>query len=245
LTAKEEDKSKLRMRQLFCERYDFWKLITEQLGFQEKLVNAYRSVATYKPDTIPLSSLNLYRRLDSEAYQKFNENFGENIADYDFLIDLDSESFSDAYYQASVIKSVFDDYKLPYSFWNSSSKGFHFVIEGKYFDIPLLNKPNAFAKVSYNLKGIYELKGIDTEIFDFRRIVKLPYSFNCGDSTIVLPLSDENFEKDLKIHLNKYLTSNSVLNRIMIKNRGLLTRNLDLSEEQLEAKCKKFIKDFG
>jgi hypothetical protein len=192
-----------------------------------------------------MSSLNPIRRADSLEYQEFNDNAIEKMSDYDFLVDIDGENFVDAYNQAKQVKEVFDEFSLPYTLNNSSAEGFHLTIEGKYFpDIKLLDKTAVFSSVAKNIKAIYSLEGIDDTIYDFRRIKKVPYSFNCMDRTIVLPLSEEEFNEKLKVHQEKYLLSHNVLARIMIKNRGLLTINLNLPEEQLVKNCQKFIKEF-
>lgn len=246
LPAKEEEKGKgLKMRNLFCEKYDIWQIIAEKVGFLDKLVNVYNSVATFEFGAIPMASLNIYRRLEDEEYKLFNETYASKIKFYDFLIDIDGENFTDAYCQAKIVKELFDEYKLPYYIANSSSKGFHITIDGKYLiDYPVLDLPNILNLVAFNIKGIYGLKGLDTSIFDFRRIRKSAYSINCGDTTVVLPLSDEEFNEKLKVHQEKYFQSSRVLNVIKLLKRGLLTRTHGLSEEQLKENCKKFIETF-
>jgi hypothetical protein len=245
LSMKGETK-KVKYRQLLAETYDIFKMLTEKIGFQDNLVNCYRSVATFLPNTIPVSPLNPIRRSDSLEYQEFNEHAIDKIADYSFLIDVDGENFVDAYNQAKQIKEILDEFSLPYCLYNSSSKGFHFWIDGKYFpDIKILDRCAVFGTIASNMKAIYSLlEGIDTTIYDFRRIAKIPYSMNSSDRTVCLPLSDEEFDEKLKVHQDKYLLSHNVLSRIIIKNRGLLTRNMDKSEEELIKNCKKFVNEF-
>ena len=125
-------------------------------------------------------------------------------------------------------------------FLNSSYNGFHIHIPAKYMPkreiyelIGMIN--NAV----YNLKGIYEINSIDTSIFDIKRVCKIPYSYECSGA-IVIPLSDTQ----LKNYSPERVKCENVLKNVMIKNRGLLIRNLELGEEQLKANVKKFISEF-
>jgi hypothetical protein len=238
---------KLKYRQLLIENYDIFKMITEKIGFQDKLVNLYNSCAIFQNGAIPISSLNPVRRADSLEYQEFNEKAIFLMKGYSFLIDVDGENFVDAYNQAKKIKEIFEEFHIRFYMLNSSSKGFHFVVEDEYTDpsIPLLDRCAIFGTIAKNIQAIYsDLKGIDTNIYDFRRIKKIPYSLSCLDRTVCLPLSDEEFNEKLKIHQEKYLLSHNVLARIMIKNRGLLERNTELGKEQLQYNFKKFVKEF-
>ena len=246
LSAKGET-NKLKYRQLLVETYDLWKMITEKIGFQDKLVNVYNSCAIFQDGVIPMSSLNPIRRADSLEYQEFNDNAISKMKGYSFLIDVDGENFVDAYNQAKQVKEIFDEFKLGYYMLNSSSKGFHFVVEDEYTDpsIKLLDRCAVFGTIAKNIQAIYsDLEGIDTTIYDFRRIKKVPYSMSCMDRTVCLPLDDTEFNEKLKVHQEKYLLSYNVLARIMIKNRGLLTRNLELGEEQLQKNFGKFVEEF-
>jgi hypothetical protein len=93
--------------------------------------------------------------------------------------------------------------------------------------------------VIYNIKGVYDFSTLDVSITDLKRVCKCPYSYVC-DSSIALPLSDEQF-------LNftpEMVKMNEVLRIIRIKNRGLLVRNLERGEIQLKASVLRFLNDF-
>jgi len=65
----------------------------------------------------------------------------------------------------------------------------------------------------------YELKSLDMGIYDPRRIWKADYSYTCENGTIVLPLTDEQFER-----FSVELVSFSNVVRMPIRNRGDLCR---------------------
>jgi hypothetical protein len=243
ITAKGEPKeTRLNIRYLFSERYDYLMKHFEAMGFFRRNLNVYRSVASFLPNKIPIFSYNLAKRLEEPAYKDFNENYNKYVADYDFLLDVDCKN-SDALKDVAKIKEILDEFHLPYGVWTTSYKGFHFWIDGRWFEKSktdwLKKRLMLFQEIAYNLQGIYNLQALDISIFDNKRLAKCPYSF-VGDGAIALPLTDEQFN-----NFNpEIVSSDYVLKNVMIKNRGLLVRNLDLSEEQLRENIAKFVKEF-
>jgi hypothetical protein len=254
ITAKESDpSSRLNVRYLFAIKYDLFKMHIEELKFLDKNINLYRSLATFSKDIIKPFSYNLKNRLEQPEYKELNDHYENYCENYSFLIDFDFKKYSNldfAYKDAKQIKSIFEDFKIPYGVWNTSYKGLHFFIDGKYFpkergDDWLNKRLDLFHEISYNMKGIYaigdEERGIDTSIFDSKRISKLPYSV-VGDGSVCCPLSDEQFEKFFSDP--EIVSIPRVLREVTLKNRGLLIRNLELGEEKLKENVKNFVKEF-
>jgi hypothetical protein len=245
LSSKEDKESKIKYRQLLCQTYNIWKIIRESLKFDESLVNLYHSVATFSH--IPVSTFDRMARIESPEYMDFNENYDKYMTGYDFLVDLDGKDFIDAYNQAKKVKFLFDKYKLGYYMVNSSLTGFHLVVPNEYTDdsISVVSKNIAFGNLASWIQDKYQLEGLDKSIYDARRVKKVPYSYNCGDDSIVLPLDDKNFNEDLVVHQHKFLKYSHVKSLIHIMNRGLLTRTWGLTKEQLQDNFRKFRKEMS
>jgi hypothetical protein len=249
LTNKGETEGFLNVRYLYASSYDMFQKHITELDFLNRNINVYRSVATMSPNSIPVSSYNLIRRVEEPAYQEFSKNYKSYVENYDMIFDIDFkgyENISQAYYDVKKIKDLFEEFKLPYGIWNTSFKGVHFFIDGKYFKKEEENWLDArlklFQEIAHNIKGIYSLKGLDLSIFDAKRIAKLPYSF-VGDGSICLPLDNTQFE-EFFVNPLKTVGFRYVMNLIHIKNRGLLIRNQDLSEEILKENVAKFVETF-
>jgi hypothetical protein len=227
-------------RYLMSFNLEYFKKHFERFGVEKNLINLYHSCSVLKD--LPIFSYNPKIRKEDYEYQNFNLNYKNFCVGYDFFIDIDGkENFELAYQEAKEIKKILDDeYKLPIYILNSSFTGFHICIQAKYLpDYPIDKLLEILNKVIYNFKGIYGFKTIDTSITDLKRVKKLPYSYVC-DSSIALPLSNLQFSN----FKQSDVTMKNVLQKIMIKNRGLLVRNLELGEETLKKNVKKFINDF-
>jgi hypothetical protein len=248
LTAKGEEK-RLNVRYLYGASYDIFQKHIQALNFLDKNINMYRSVATLKPNAIPVAPYNLIRRLEDMEYQELNQNYEQYVEDYDFLLDFDGKEYTQPnkmYFDAKNIKKIFDDFSLPYGVWNSSLKGIHFWIDGRYFPKEtedwLKKRCALFQSIANNIKGIYAIDGLDTGIFDMKRLCKAPYSF-ISDGSICLPMDDKQFE-EFFASPERVAGYRQVMAKVFIKNRGLLVRNLHLSEEQLKKNCERFVKEF-
>jgi len=249
ITNKGEPKeNRLNIRYLFSERYDYLMKHFSATGFFRRNLNIYRSVASFLPNKIPIFSYNLAKRLEEPAYKDFNENYNKYVADYDFLIDFDCKEYgspADTMNDLSKIKAILDEFSLPYGIWNTSFKGFHFWIEGKWFEKSktdwLKKRLMLFQEIAYNINGIYNIKGIDLSIFDNKRLAKCPYSF-VGDGSICIPLDNLQFEQFFK---NPQIVEvNNVLKTVFIKGRGLLIRNQNFTDKELMENTRQFVREF-
>jgi hypothetical protein len=200
---------------------NFLKENFKTFTFFKRKYNMYYSLATLK--NMPMFSFNPnVRRLEQSD---FNLKFDSLIDSFDFVFDLDNDNFQDCFDDAKQLKAILDKFGLPYSLRFSGRKGFHFAIQGKHFkelnqDIDSLIK--SFQVIALILKNKYNIKSIDSGIYDSRRIFKLPYSlvFVEGKEYVVLPLTDKQFNSFKK----EDTELNNVVSSITIKNRGLLER---------------------
>jgi hypothetical protein len=238
--AKKDDVGIRRIRYLMAHSIDFLKKHLEAIRFENSLANMYQSVAVLKD--IPVFSYNFRKRTEEANYIKFNEEYEDHVTGYDLFLDFDGkENFKECHREAQEMKKIFDEYKIPYWLMNSSSNGFHFHIPAEYMPQKkiretLINLNN----VLKNIKAIYDLKSLDETVVDMKRICKVPYSF-VRDGTVCLPLDDIQF-KSFRVENVK---SNTVLRNIIIKNRGLLLRKHNLSEEELKKNTKIFLNEFN
>lgn len=183
---------------------NYMKFLTdnfEALHFYERDYNLYYSLARYK--SIQRFSFNPVVR--KEQRLEWNKIAINNTASYDFGLDFDSdgiESIKDAWVDADKVKSLFDEYGVPYTTKFSGSKGFHITIP--YTELPDLmitdniDEPlslfNFLKDVALLLDLKLDLPTIDMGIFDPRRIWKTDYSWVVETGLIALPLSDEQFD---------------------------------------------------
>jgi hypothetical protein len=138
------------------------------------------------------------------------------------------------------MKTIFEEYQVPYYLLNSSSTGFHFIIPHEYFNEEnVLKNIDTFRDIIFNLKGIYSFQTLDTSITDLKRIKKVPYGV-VSDQTISLPLNDDQFNR----FSQDKVKIDYVLKNIFIKNRGLLLRHYGLSKLELQKNVSNFIKEF-
>jgi hypothetical protein len=246
LNSKVEE-SHIATRFLYATSIDYLKSHLEALGVSKgtKLINLYRSNAIFKDNAIPVSSYNLKIRTNEENYIEFNKQFSERAKGFDFIIDIDTKTIQKAYEIAEEVKALFDERKLPYSLKFSGTRGFHFIIDDEFLpQMEIFEKIGMIRKILINLVDIYDWKdeegkdAIDISVTNLKGLIKLAYSFDSGN--IALPLSDEQFN-NFKIENMKM---ENVLKHIFIKNRGLLTRIYNLSEEQLKENTKKFFEEF-
>lgn len=237
--SQKEELIKHPVRYLIAFNIAYLKKHFERFNFLDNLINMYNSCAILKD--VPVFSYNLKIRRETDEYKEFNENYDKYVINYDYFMDIDGkENFELAFSEAKEIKNILDEYKLPYYILNSSFNGFHFVIPASYLPSMEINELlKILEKVMQNIKGIYDFKTLDTSIVDLKRVRKVPYSYECSGA-ICLPLSDFMFENFKKENVTMF----NVLRTITIKNRGNLTRNLDLRDEILKKNIQKFINDF-
>lgn len=208
-----------------------------------KLVNLYQSIAHLKANSIPNFTYNLAERRNDPAYIEFDKNYVTLIDSFDLVIDLDSpkKDVMDAWIVAKDIKKLFDDAKIPYYLKSSGTRGFHFTIPYNY--MPEMNPMDLLQihfKVLYNLAGIYDWQDyIDTSVASHpKTLIKVAYSYDSGN--ISLPLTDDQFNN----FRPEIITAEYVLKCIPIKNRGLIIRTHNLSEEELKKNVQNFLDDY-
>jgi len=214
----------------------------------------YFDLATWKDESgiTPLFSFNMEKRKKQKKVfsgnpKKKNGRFLSLMNSYDFAIDIDSKNIKTAWKEAKKIKSILDDYRLPYSLRFSGSKGFHFVIDAKWIKtrVKITNRADYFGKIVGKIINDEKLKCIDTSIYDPRRILKLAYSLcnNNGKEYVALPLSDKQFDEF------KYenMELSNILNVLKIQffKRGLIERDHNLGEKELNSNVLMFLKDYS
>lgn len=234
LSDKSCREEKKRVRYYKANNKEYLLKAFKYFRFLEFRMNIYHSVSYFSD--IPMFTLNLRER--SKQTQEWKDKH-DYINGYDFFIDIDGKN-EDFYKDAEKLKRLFDTYKLPYYLLNSSSKGFHFIIEHKYLPD---KKPEELVKdikkITDNIKAVLKLNCLDNSIYDIDRVKKCPYSYVC-DGTIALPLSDSQF----KMFNNDMVLMKNVLKDVKLFKRGLLTRSFNLSEEQLKKRVLLFWGDF-
>jgi hypothetical protein len=164
-----------------------------------------------------------------EQSKDFNLNFSNFMVGYDFFIDIDGDpqKIDDALSEARKIKMVFDEYKVPYSV-KLSGKGFHFVIPSEFFSgiLPDVKARNqVFKKLYIALKNLLDLKLADSTVYDARRVYKVAYSLDVKTGRVALPLTDWQIE-----HFHMDMVKPELVLAQGIRNRGLLTRNIENGE---------------
>lgn len=197
----------------------------------------------------PLFNFETVKR--KEDKKKFNEEFQKCFVGYDFGIDIDAKDLKIAHRDTQKIKNLFDKYKLPYSLKFSGGKGFHFLIQDKWFSqkMKAKNKVLLFQRLANIIMNVCKLKStekggtFDDTIYDDRRIFKLAYSLQNkeGVEYCCLPLDDFQFDTWT---LEKMELSNIMKpSYCKLFKRGLLERDFDLTEKQLKSNVSKFIKE--
>lgn len=174
--------------------------------------NFYYSMAKFK-NGLPNQNLNFAERDNAE----WNKSCYKEIISYDYLIDIDAPDFDDlqiVYETAIDIKRLFDKLNVPYEL-RFSGMGFHFVIPYKYLPQDLTLNPhtenNLYQFLSNLSSKLYEKYSelIDKNIYDSRRVCKIPYSLALydNDAFVCSPiLTNEEFNnfKLYNYRPNKY-----------------------------------------
>ena len=204
----------------------------------------YYSMAKYK-NGLPTQILNFVTRDNSE----WTKNHYKEMISYDYLIDIDAPDFNDmqfAYNSASDIKDLFDKLNVPYEL-RFSGLGFHFIINYKYLPQDLTLNPheenNLYQFLSNLTKLIFEecSEMVDKNIYDSRRLCKIPYSLALykNDAFVCSPFLND-------VEFNNFRLSNYNINdySFIIKQRGIHLFNKDGSLDLLLLRynLKKYIK---
>lgn len=246
LKAKNEEDKKIRTRYCYAGGIDYLISHLKAVRVREgsKLINMYRSIAHFKPKTIPLAlTYNLAERKNTEDYKEFDKNYLDLADGIDLVFDVDSpkKDVMDAYEKAKEIKKILDSFKLPYYVKNSGFRGFHFIVPSVYMPKILINDLlKTVFNVLKNFKAIHDLEEyIDLSVCNPKGLIKCSYSLSEG-KIVSLPLNEWEFNNFDPKRTEVYY----VLKNIMLKNRGLFIRDYGLSKEELEKNVLNFIKEY-
>lgn len=197
------DIKKRSVRTLKChsvQHLDF-NLNATKMFIKNTPYNFYYSIAKYEFG-IPNQNLNFIDRDNSD----WIKNHYKFIKSYDYFIDIDSGDFNDlkyAYYSTKNIKKMFDKLNVPYEL-RFSGMGFHFIIPYQFLPQNLSfnsAEDNNLYKFLFNLStkiSIEKSEMVDVNIYDNRRICKIPYSISLyeNDGFVCTPfLNNEQFNK--------------------------------------------------
>lgn len=222
LPSKIENNNARPVRNLRVHNIQHFQFMMKRLSMFEygRIYNLYYSLAEFEGG-IPYQDLTSLKR-DNEEWNK--EHIG-HIKAYDFVLDVDSgnhekEEIDMCIYSAKSIKRFFDSVCCPY-YIRFSGMGFHFIIPYRFFPkIYSLNpneKTNIYSLYRKIAKYIYDKYSemVDYEIFDTRRIIKIPYSLSIYDSGIFVckPVNNIDDFGLYKYENNEYFV-NEQLNNI-------------------------------
>lgn len=245
-----DDKKAVLTRYYLGYSLDLLKQSLQQLGvLKDKTTKLYFDLSYWKDEKGNTPMFDFSYKQRKKDKEKFNEEFEKCFVGYDFAIDIDAKSLKIAHRDTQKIKKLFDEYELPYSLKFSGGKGFHFLIEDKWFNsrMKAKNKVLLCQRLAKIILTICKLKSVndggtfDDTIYDDRRIFKLAYSlqYKNGKEYCVLPLSDSQFENFVLENMEmEYVVKTERLFK-----RGLLTRTYGLTEKELKQRILVFLKE--
>lgn len=218
---------------------DYLKQNFNGFNFFNRYYNIYKSVTLL--NNMPQFSFNMVQRMEQQ--RKFNEEFMNYVYGIDFFIDFDGDkvtkdnlynnkdSWDALWREVQIVKHLFDTHGVPYTIKNSSDNGFHIEIADKYISGTLQEKLQFNMKLIRDIKQLFALETPDVNIYNFRRIWKLPYTIDIRSGAVALPLGDNDFNL-LKGGDKGMLTPEAVVDvRITnIRNRGLLEREFNYNK---------------
>lgn len=206
---------------------DFLKQNFNAFNFNTRYYNIYQSVALLK--NMPMFSFNLPLRMEQQ--RTFNEQFMNYVTGFDFVIDFDGDKITDKNFytfdgnglwlEVKVVKHLFDRYGIPYTLKASSNNGFHIVVSDKYLAGGLQEKLQFGKRMIVNIKDLFQLETPDVNIYNFRRIWKVPYTLDIRSGAVALPLTDDEFEE---LKTNPDVISPDRVLKMNLRNRGMLER---------------------
>jgi len=206
---------------------DFLKQNFQAFNFMSRYYNIYESVALLR--NMPMFTFSMSQRMEQQKV--FNENFMNYVTGFDWVIDFDGDKVTDKnlyafdgnalWLEVKCVKHLFDTHGVPYTLKTSSNNGFHIVVADKYLMGGLQEKLQFGMSLTKEIKNLFALETPDLNIYNFRRIWKVPYSLDIKSGAVALPLSDEQFEE---LKTNPDLISPENVFSMKIQNRGLLER---------------------
>lgn len=239
------DKSHVSMpvRCIFLYKHEHLLNHFREFHFDQRAYNIYISCARFR--NTPIFSFNF-----AERRQQMNEfsgfgcepSYPKHWAGYDFFMDFDSDKPLDilpAWQDCQKAKDMLDHYQVPYIVTFSGKKGFHLRIPYEYLPQSLELGIVTFCKIlGESIHEKLDLKTLDIGVFDERRILKVPYSYDEGN--VCLPLTDHQFDNfDIR-----EMKAKNVISDLKIFNRGNLMRFAELPLEQARNNFRKFWGEF-
>ena len=219
------------------EAFDHWK-------FFEKRKNIYYTVDNY--DDIPTFSYDL--NLKYKQLEDWVKNHKAHMKSMDFVLDFDMPEeekkpfikyrrenpdiikLTKCYIDCKRVKTLFDHSNVPYTLC-FSGMGFHMRIRGEdaRLIMPEWDKDAAlYRRVINTLRTWCNTSTLDTTIYTKRRLWKAEYTLDVNRNIVLIPLSDEDFEKfDIRKYRVQYCLKRNY------KNRGLLYRYLKINDAKL------------
>lgn len=181
----------------------FQFLLKRYSAFEQKqYYNLYYSLATFK-DGVPYQDLTDLST-DARNNEEWNKRSYREMVAYDFCLDIDAGSHDDIEYCVQsliLIRDFLDLMDCPY-YVRFSGMGFHVVIPYEFipasFSFDPKEKNNIYKAYTKVAKYMYDnfSEMVDYEIFDARRVIKLPYSLSIYDNGVYYckPITDiDNF----------------------------------------------------
>lgn len=169
-------------------------------GSQGTIYNLYYSLGSYKNGMYPISWTDMKKR--KLLTDRWTKTHYLEMVSYDWLIDFDVKKPTDnnkAYADADKLHKFLNDIKIPHEI-RFSGRGFHIIIP-YYILEPLkasfepLGDRNIYDFLSDMTKILYKKfsKLIDYDIFDSRRLCKLPFSAVHYETheAVCVPISSE------------------------------------------------------
>lgn len=153
-----------------------------------------------------------------------NEEFLKHIIGYDFGLDLDGDTFEDAYEDAKKVIDLLNRFKVRYSVWCSGKKGFHIIIPYEEFK-DIVEPFDVDFTISFcralmiDLSKKLKLDKPDPVIYSATRFLKCPYTLDARNQHVILPLNNDEFS-DFPNNPEKYMSIEYCLSIKNLGNRG-------------------------
>lgn len=193
------------------------------------------------------------RKRSSSTSEWFEKEFQKEVYETDFFLDFDGDDLGEVKEDVFAVKEFLDEGSIPYQIIFSGNRGFHIIIDGKYFKTEKIDNGLAYPhkQVAENLKEGLKLKTLDLSNNGLiNRLRKLPYSLvlpknfsdipsSCqeGIMRIALPLSDKQFSN----FTMEDVLLNNVMRELKLIRRGNLERFNYIGDEKKIANVNKFI----
>lgn len=217
-------------RMLRCHNLNHYDFVLKDLRFIERRLpyNFYYSLAQYIYG-IPYQNFNdmANRKLVNEEWTKTHL---QELEKFDFLLDIDAGDFSEidsAFESANKVVLRLINLETPFEI-RFSGKGFHVVIDEEHFlknkfynSLPREHKLMFYSQIAkYFYNTCSEM--IDTTIYDFRRVCKLPYSLALYENSVLVCYPFRDYYEFKNFNLDKFRLKDF---NIQIKQRGLFELN--------------------